>query len=325
MGDWLTYVLMAVGFVVLIKGSDLLVDGASAIAKGVGISDLIVGMTIVAFGTSLPELVVNVFAATKGQTDLAIGNILGSCIANILLILGVTAMIHPVKATRGTIWKEIPFCLLAAVMVAILPNDQLIEGGVVASSITRTDGLVLLAFLSVFLFYAFELARGQVASTDPQLREPTPLGKPMLLVVLGCVGLFLGGKWTVDGAKALATAFGVGEDLIGLTIVAIGTSAPELATSAVAALKKNTDIAVGNVVGSNIFNIFLVLGVTGVITPIALPANVTLDIMMTIVATLILFFSMFVGAERHSINRIEGGFFLTIYVGFIVYRAFFAG
>ena len=135
MDDWVTYALMAVGFVVLIKGSDWLVDGASAIAKGVGVSDLVVGMTIVAFGTSLPELIVNVFAATKGQTDLAIGNILGSCIANILLILGVTALIYPVGATRGTVWKEIPFCLLAALMVAILPNDQLIEGGEVVSQI----------------------------------------------------------------------------------------------------------------------------------------------------------------------------------------------
>jgi len=169
MPDWLTYVLMVAGFALLIKGSDWLVDGSAAIAKSVGVSDLVIGMTIVALGTSLPELVVNVFAAAGGQTDLAIGNILGSCIANILLILGVTAVINPVTATRGTVWKEIPFCLLAALMVAILPNDRLLEGGNAVSQIPRTDGLVLLSFLCVFLYYCFELVRGQVAASESDI------------------------------------------------------------------------------------------------------------------------------------------------------------
>ncbi len=312
----LTYLLFPIGFVLLIKGADFLVDGASSIAKRLGVSALVIGLTIVAFGTSAPELIVNIFASIKGNADIAIGNILGSNIANILLILGISAVIFPLAVKTGTVWKEIPFALLAVVVTAVIANDALIDNGSF-SGLTRIDGFVLIAFFIIFLYYTFGISRAQAADASEVPIHHYSLPRACLMVALGLVGLTVGGKWIVDGAVALATTLGISEALIGLTIVAVGTSLPELATSAVAAYKKDVDIAVGNIVGSNIFNIFWILGVSAVINPLPFSSLLMRDVLMTIFATLLLFIVMFIG-KRHILERWQGACFIALYVSYIV-------
>lgn len=315
----LTYVLFVVGFFILIKGADLLVDGASSIAKKFKISSLVIGLTIVAFGTSAPELAVNIFASASGNAEIAIGNILGSNIANILLILGISAMIYPLATKRNTVWKEIPLCLLAAVVLGLMANDILIDGAGF-STLSRIDGFILIAFFIIFLYYTFGIAKVGGDNDDVQIKK-YGLGKSILFILLGLAGLVLGGQWIVNGAVKIAEYFGVSQSLIGLTVVAIGTSLPELATSAIAAYKKQTDIAIGNVVGSNIFNIFWVLGLSSVIRPLPFNPAINIDILTTIGATLILFLSMFIG-KRHIIERWQGAFMVGLYVvytGFLIF------
>jgi len=309
----LTYILFFVGFLALIKGADLLVDGASSLANRLGISALVIGLTVVAFGTSAPELAVNILASLNNSTDIAIGNILGSNIVNILLILGVSAIIYPLAVKRGTVWKEIPFALLAVVVLSFLVTD---------SEVSRYDGLVLLLFFGVFLIYIYRLTRQEqsanTALSENEIEVGHSLMKSWVMVIVGMVGLVLGGKWIVDGAVAFATGFGVSEALIGLTIVAIGTSLPEMATSIVAAYKKNFDIAVGNIVGSNIFNIFWILGVSSIIQPLPFSAGLTTDLKVTFVVTLALFLTLFVG-KKHILERWQGVAFVILYVFYILY------
>jgi cation:H+ antiporter len=311
----LTYLLFIIGFILLIKGADLLVNGASSIAKKMNISDLVIGLTIVAFGTSTPELFVNLFAASQGNTELAIGNILGSNIANILLILGVSAMIYPLTVKRSTIWKEIPFSLLAAVAIGIMANDRLINGKAF-SEINRSDGLILIGFFIIFLYYIIGIAKNSKAD-EGEIKEMSNR-KAILFILLGLAGLAFGGQWIVNGAVKIATQLEVSQSLIGLTIVAIGTSLPELATSAVAAYRRNTDIAIGNAVGSNIFNIFWVLGLNAIISPLPFQPSSNADVLMTIIASLLLFGSVFFG-KIHRLNRWEGGLFVLIYVGYLAF------
>jgi cation:H+ antiporter len=232
----LIYILFVLGFIVLIKGADLLVDGSSSVAKKLDVSDLIIGLTVVAFGTSAPELFVNLLASIDGNTDLAIGNILGSNIANILLILGVASVIYPISVQKSTIFKEIPFSLLAALAMGVLANDRLIDGKPF-SELSRSDGLILLGFFSIFLYYIVEVGRKTVSTKDDEVKQLSTI-KSIVFILLGLVGLVLGGKWIVDGAIAMTSDFGVSQSFVGLTVVAIGTSLPELATSAVAAYKK---------------------------------------------------------------------------------------
>ena len=316
----LTYVLFFVGFVALIKGADLLVDGASSLAGRLGVSALVVGLTIVAFGTSAPELVVNLLASMQGNTDIAIGNILGSNIVNILLILGISAMFYPLTVQKGTVWKEIPFALLAVVVLAFMANDMAIDG-TASSAITRIDGFVLISFFIIFLYYIYGLTKseaGNNAEAKGVAEAPFSTLQSVLMVIVGVAGLVVGGKWIVDGAVAFATGFGVSEALIGLTIVAIGTSLPEMATSVVAAYKKNVDIAVGNIVGSNIFNIFWILGVSSLIRPLPFAPSLTIDLIVTIGATLVLFLALFVG-KRHTIERSQGIVFVILYVAYVAF------
>jgi cation:H+ antiporter len=311
----LTTILFVIGFVFLIKGADLLVDGAASIARGLNISNLVVGLTVVAFGTSTPELFVNVIASFKDKTDIAIGNVLGSNIANILLILGVSSLIYPLAVTKGTVWKEIPFSLLAAIVLLVMANDRIIDGAG-SSALTRIDGLVFLCFFTIFIYYTFSIA-AQVDGLEEHV--PATLHgwmRSLLNIIAGLVGLTLGGKWIVDGAIALATKFELSESVIGLTIVAVGTSLPELATSAVAAYKKNVDIAVGNIVGSNIFNVFFVLGISATIRPLPFQTKNNIDLSMVILSSLMLFFFMFTGKKR-SLDRWEGIVCLIIYFGYI--------
>ncbi len=313
----LTYFLFILGFVVLIKGADLLVDGASSIAKKLNVSDLVIGLTVVAFGTSTPELFVNVFASIQGNTEIAIGNILGSNIANILLILGISAIIFPLAVQSTTVWKEIPFSLLAVLVMGILANDMLIDKKGF-SELTRGDGLILIAFFIIFMYYVFSIAKksGNKKQED-EFKQLSNL-KSVSFIILGLTGLALGGIWIVDGAVEIAGYFGVSESLMGLTVVAIGTSLPELATSAVAAYKKNTDIAIGNIVGSNIFNIFWVLGISAVIKPLPFQPASNADIMMTIFASMLLFAFLFVG-KKQVLQKWQGVMFLLIYAGYMVF------
>jgi cation:H+ antiporter len=314
----LPYFQLIFGFIIIIKGADFLVDGSSSLARRLKISDLAIGLTVVAFGTSTPELFVNVIASLKGNTDIAIANVLGSNIANILLILGVSSIIRPLSVTKGTVWKEIPFSLLAAIVLGLMANDRFIDKNGV-SILTRIDGLVLMSFFVIFLYYSFSIAK-EIDGMDNQIpSKEYGLMKSLLRVALGLAGLAFGAQWVVDGAIRLALKFGISQTLIGLTIVALGTSLPELATSTVAAYKGNADIAVGNVVGSNIFNIFFVLGVSGTINPIPFHGRNNIDIGMVIFASLLLFTFMFTGKKR-SIDRWEGILSLVLYGVYLVFQ-----
>ena len=313
---WL-YLKLILGFVILIKGADFLVDGASSIAFRLKVPPLTIGLTVVAFGTSLPEFFVSLFASTAGNTDLAIGNILGSNIANILLILGISALIYPLAVTRGTVWKEIPCSLVVILILGITLNDQLINRHAV-SMLSRSDGLILLIFFVMFLYYTFISAKNGQESMNESPPKEYSRAVSVIFILLGFAGLSVGGHLIVGSAIKLATRMGVSESFIGLTIVALGTSLPELATSAVAAAKKNSDIAVGNVVGSNIFNIAFVLGLSSTVTPLPFHLLNNLDIAVVILASFMLFLSMFTG-KKHVIDRWEGSLFVLFYLGYIAF------
>lgn len=321
----LNFIYLVGGIALIIFSANWLVDGASAIARRLGISDIVVGLTIVAFGTSAPELTVNIFSALKGSTDIAIGNILGSNISNILLILGVTCLINPVDILGATKWKEIPLSLLAVLVLGILSNDVLIDGSITGNVISRIDGMVLLSFMLIFMVYTFEMARRQTFSLPMDvypsgvspLKEQSVL-KSVLLITLGLIGLFFGGKYLVEGAISFAKVLGMSEKVIGLTIIAVGTSLPELATSVVAAYKKKTDIAVGNIVGSNIFNVFFILGTTSLVKPIPFDVSINFDILVAIVASLLLFLTT-ITFHKQRIDRMEGLIFLGLYISYISY------
>ncbi|MDY6844574.1 MAG: calcium/sodium antiporter [Thermodesulfobacteriota bacterium] len=305
------YLQLFFGFLVLIKGADFLVKGATSIARRLKISDLVIGLTVVAFGTSSPELFVNIASSIKGNTDISIGNVLGSNIANVFLILGVSSIIYPLTVTKGTIWKEIPFSLMAALIMGIMANDQIIDK-VGFSILSRIDGLVLLSFFIIFMYYSFSIAKKIEGMEDHMPLVQFGLLKSFSIAILGLIGLTIGGELIVRGAVSISLQFEISQSLVGLTIVAIGTSLPELATSAVAAWKRNVEIAVGNVVGSNIFNIFFVLGMSSVIKPLPFYAKYNGDVITAIGANLILFLFMFTG-EKRLLDRWEGGALIFLY------------
>lgn len=305
------------GLVMTVYAADWLVDGSSSIAKRLNVSDLVIGLTIVALGTSAPELAINIFSAMKGSTELAIGNVLGSNIANILLILGSAALISPLVISRNTTWKEIPFSLLAVVVLALMANDVWVDASAAEENmISRNDGLVMLCFLAIFIVYTFEIAK-----SNPDIVEEVivdSIWKSIGLTVVGIIGLFAGGKFLVDGAVGLATMAGISERIIGLTIVAIGTSLPELAAAITAAKKGKTDMAVGNVIGSNILNVFLILGVTSTIMPMPFDASAAnLDLGLVILSSLLLFGATFFYNPR-KIGKREGIIFIGLYVTYLV-------
>jgi len=311
------YILMISGFVLMIKGASLLVEGASALAKKLSVSELVIGLTVVAFGTSLPELSVNVFASIKGSAGIAVGNILGSNIANILLILGISGIICPLTVTKGTVWKEIPLSLLAVVLLGIMANDKLIDNSEL-SALTRIDGLILLSFFVIFIYYSFTIAKHIEGVEDLLPTKEYTAKKVITLIVFGLAALTLGGKLVVDNVVYIANALGISQSTIGLTIVAVGTSLPELATSAVAAYKKNSDIAIGNVVGSNIFNIFFILGISSLIRPLSFQSRNNFDIGVVILSSILLFVFMFTG-KRHKLDTWEASLFLVIYAGYLCF------
>lgn len=314
----LPYILLIAGFAILIKGADFLVDGATSISRRYNISDLVIGLTVVAFGTSSPELFVNLVAGIKGNTDIAVGNILGSNIANILLILGVSSVIRPLSVTEGTVWKEIPFSLLAAIVLGILANDVVIDGAAL-SSLTRSDGLIFLSFFVIFMYYTFAIATEIEGMDELVPTKRYSILRSMLMIIGGLIGLSLGGKWIVDGAVVIAQRLGVSQSLVGLTIVAVGTSLPELATSAMAAYKGKLEIAVGNVVGSNIFNVLLVLGISATVRPLPFQLKYNWDIAAVIISTFLLFAFMYTG-KKHLLDRWEGAIFILLYVAYVTFR-----
>jgi len=307
--------LLVLGFALLIKGGDWLVDGASSLAIRLNISDIVIGLTLVSFGTSAPELLVNLYASLTGSEGIALGNVLGSNIANILLVLGAASALRPLTLKSRTIWREIPFALVVTIVLGVLVNDVFFNRAS-ENVLGHGDGIILLILFFVFMYYTY----GTSNVEDDLIERRSELGllKSSIFIVIGCLGLGLGGKVTVDSAIAIATQLGISEELIGLTVMALGTSLPELVTSVTAALKDKSDIAVGNIVGSNIFNILLVLGVSSSLKNIPYDHLFNFDLLVATGATILLFAFMFAG-KRHQLDRWKGIMFLIAYFGYIVY------
>ena len=317
-----TFFLFVLGFIFLIKGADLMVDGSSSIAKRFGVSSLFIGLTIVAFGTSAPELIVGLLSAFKNQGDITLGGMIGSNISNTLLILGVAAIISPITIKKSTVHKEIPFSLLGAVALGILLNDNLF-GQCCQNILTRADGLILILFFIIFIYYTFGISREEENLLDKAKRGDAGIKEHDLwpsigMIVLGVVGLFLGGQWIVNGAVAIASAVGISQAFIGLTIVAVGTSLPELAASVVAAKRGQTNIAIGNVVGSNVFNILWITGASSLLKPISYNTVLNLDILILIAITVLLLFLIYIG-KRNLLSKKEGTVLLCLYIAYIIF------
>lgn len=316
-------ILFIFGFIALVKGADIMVEGSSAIAKRFGVSSFFIGLTVVAFGTSAPELVVSALASLKGSVDISLGNVIGSNISNTLLILGVAALIAPLLVKKATLNKEIPFSLLAVLAVALMVNDKLIDN-TATGGLSRIDGLVLILFFAIFIYYTFGISReeeGAISRAVHEIAEEKPKYTASVaigMVVVGLSGLAVGGKLIIDGAISLAGFFGVSQAFIGLTIVALGTSLPELAASSIAAYKGKTDIAVGNVIGSNIFNMFWVLGVSAAIRPLSFPQLLNIDFAILIAVTILLLFLVYFG-KKNILGRWEGLSLLLLYLAYIGY------
>lgn len=308
-------VLLIGGLLLILVGANALTDGAASVAKRFNISSLVIGLTIVAFGTSAPELTVSAVSALKGSSDIAIGNVIGSNIFNALMIVGCTAAIVPISVTKGTLSKEIPLCMLASIVLFICANDVLINGAS-QNSISSSDGMLLLCFFAIFLGYTFAIAHN--GGENGETIKIMPIWKASLFIISGLAGLIYGGQFFVDGASGIARGLGVSESIIGLTLVAGGTSLPELATSVVAALKKNPEMAIGNVIGSNLFNIFLVLGCSATITPMNIQGITNLDLGVLIGSCVLLYiFGLFF--QKRTITRPEGTLLIACYIAYITY------
>ncbi len=303
-------IFLIVGLALLIVSAEWLVGGATSLARRFKISDLTIGLTVVAFGTSAPELVVNLFASTTSHQDIVFGNILGSNNFNLFIILGIAGLVLPLKVHVSTVWKEIPMSLAALIVFFLMVNIP--SGG--ARVLGRIDGLILLTLFVLFQYYVYR----QIKNYEPEHEEhkkPGSMYKIVAFIVIGLVGLVIGGKMVVANAVIIAKAMGVSEKVIGLTIIAAGTSLPELATSLVAAYRKNADIAVGNIVGSNIFNILLIGGMVSVIRPVAYNPVFNIDFYILAAGTVLLFITMFT-SKRHKLDRWEAAMLLILYVSY---------
>lgn len=309
----LDIVLLIVGFVMLIKGADVLVDGASSLARNFKLSAMFIGLTIVSFGTSAPELAVSIQSLIKGSGDIVLGNVIGSNILNILLIVGTAAMVHSLTVKNDTVKKEIPIILLISTLLIVLMSDSIF--GLGENSFTRQDGITVCLFFLVFIYYLIRMMRNKKEETETEIKYKIP--KSLLFVALGLVGIIVGSNFVVDSASNIALALGVSERMVALTIVALGTSLPELVTSVTATRKGEYDIAIGNVVGSNIFNIGIVLGF-----PVAMLggiSNITfsiVDLAVMLLAALLLFVF---GIRDRKIDKKEGIIMLTIFVVYYSY------
>lgn len=312
----MVYLLLLVGFLFLIKGADTFVTGSSSIARKLKIPSLIIGLTIVAFGTSAPEAAVSITAAIQGQNDMAIANVVGSNIFNILGVVGIASIISPIKVQKSTIIKEFPFALLASVVLMILSYDTKFQG-YDANLLTRADGLILLALFAVFMYYLVEMAITSKEDINEESSEKEiSIAKSVVMGILGFIGILIGGKLVVDSASDIAISLGMSENLVGLTIVSIGTSLPEFATSVIAAKKGESDIAIGNVVGSNIFNILFVLGSSATISNLQIQSMVFVDMLIMLLVTIIAYA---LSATNRKINKLEGSILTMTYILYMVF------
>jgi cation:H+ antiporter len=315
------YVLFVAGFAMLLLGADAVVRGATTVARRLGASEVAIGLTLVSIGTSFPELLVNVFASFGGNSEIAIGNVLGSNVANILLILGVAAMIRELPIRDATIFSEIPFSLAAALLVGFLANAHLF-GTAGILSISRIDGVILLAFFLLFLAYIYRVWDDHSTAIEHLALEPSDadgrLVGALALVGAGSIGLGLGAHWVVEGAVSLSRFLGLSESFMGLTVIAIGTSLPELVTSVVAARRGKTDLAIGNAIGSNIFNLLWVLGLSATLRPLPFDVVSNTDIMMVVASSAIFLLAIAVG-PRNAIDRKHGIAFVLLYVGYLAF------
>lgn len=307
--------LLLLGFIPLIYGANILVDGASSLAKKMNVPNIVIGLTVVAFGTSAPEMIVNIFASVSGDSAIVLGNAMGSNIFNVLGILGISALIYPLAVRKTTTWIEVPLSLLSAIIVLVLANDIFIDRANV-SVLSRIDGLVMLAFFIIFLAYNIVLSRSGKIVDEAIAVKNYFVGQSVMLIIAGLLLLVLGGKIIVTFATDLAQSFGISERIIAITIVSIGTSLPELATSVIAARKKNVDIAIGNIVGSNIFNVFFILGLSAVINPVFIQQISNFDMLANIAASVLLFIFIFTGKGRR-LDRREGAIFIGLYVAYV--------
>ena len=313
--------LLIVGLVLILAGANYLVDGASAIAKRAGLSDFIIGMTIVGIGTSTPEMVVSFASAIKGNADIAVGNVLGSNIFNTLMILGATALFSPIRLTSNNVKKDIPFALLAAFVLCTFGCSTWLDGTAV-NTISRVGGILLLSLFGVFMAYTIYSSSSQGATTDNPdnpsgSKKTAPIWLASLMILGGLCGLVFGGDMFVNAASAIAKSLGVSDAVIAVTIVAGGTSLPELASCLVAAYKKNTDQALGNVIGSNVSNIFLILGGSATIHPLVMAGTKPLDLITLMVSSLLIFLFAFT-FKKKQIDRIEGALLVCLYIAFVV-------
>ncbi|MBQ6984378.1 MAG: calcium/sodium antiporter [Paludibacteraceae bacterium] len=316
-GLWVAIIFIIFGFVALVKGADWLVDGASAIAKQFGISDLIIGLTVVAFGTSMPEFVVNMVSVAQGSTDLAITNILGSNIINTFVILGLTALVYPIVSQKRARDFDIPLSIIAGLVVLVFVAIQL-PFGETEQGIGRIGGIVLLLMFCFFLYNTFIHSKEHPEVVETEVKQ-MPTRRAVALILVGFIGLIVGGELIVKSAVNIATRMGVSEAVIGLTVVALGTSLPELATSVIAAAKHNSDIALGNVFGSNIFNVFFVLGMSATIRPLPAYEGIALDALMAAIGSIVVWMAVKTNRER-KIQRWAGALLLLIYAGYLTYR-----
>ncbi|MCH9670391.1 MAG: calcium/sodium antiporter [Gammaproteobacteria bacterium] len=307
---------LLLGIAALVVGADLLVRGATTLALRWRVSALVIGLTIVSFGTSLPEMLVTLVAGLQGNADLAIANVLGSNIANLLLVLGIAAMVRALPVRESTVLSEIPFSLTAALLVGFLANAALFSEGR-ALSINRLDGVILLFFFGLFLLYVFKMAKATDTQTPPSEPESSLL-RAVAEIGVGIGGLYLGGQWVVESAVALAESLGVGQALIGLTIVAIGTSAPEVAASAMAAYRNQADLAVGNAIGSSIFNLLWVLGLTATFVELPFKVLKNTDLLMVIASSALIILAL-VTSRHNALGRAHGAVFVLVYAGYLVY------
>lgn len=326
--------LLLVGFAILILGADFLVNGASSVAKKYGISNLAIGLTVVAFGTSMPELIVSLLSALNGKNDASFGNVIGSNNFNLLFILGIAGIIYPLVVQRNTVKYEVPLSLLAALVLFVLVNDTMLWGApqttgsgadgkeiIYGGMLGRYDAVILLLFFGLFMLYIYRTMKHTSELEEGEPIKIMPNWKSVGMVILGLAMLIGGGELVVDNAIDIAHQLEISEKIIGLTILAAGTSLPELATSAVAAYKKNTDIAIGNVVGSNIFNIFFILGITGVVHPIPFNAAMNFDLYVLGASSVLLMVFMFTLNTR-KLDRWEA---LMMFIGYIVYAVYLIG
>ena len=311
----MTALIIVFGFVFLLLGAEGLVDGASGLAKRFGISNLVIGMTVVAFGTSMPEFVVNMLSVAEGQTDLALTNIVGSNIINIFVILGLTALVYPIASARSARVFDIPMNILAGIVVLVavlvtLPFESV-------PGMSRLSGAILLLIFGIFMYHSVKTAKAEPDTTEDF--KPMPLAKALIYIVLGLAGLIVGGEMIVRGSVRVATELGVPDAIIGLTIVALGTSLPELATSVVAATKHNCDLALGNIVGSVSFNVFFILGTSALLRPLPAYEGIILDGIMATLGAVLVWLGV-ISNRQHQLKRWHGALLLTVYAAYLTYR-----